>query len=573
MKKKLLLSCCIALLAVGCNCIDCGDTGISVTPPTLLLSYDWDKEFPNDYISEEASATLISSYNWTLSTYDQSRIQLSQIGLNGFGGAFPFKVSYTGAFMQLIQEELIPAMQSGTPLEKFPYNVEIGGYKMTTMTFTSNDGQTASLSVYYPADDPSQPFTLWQGDDITLTDEDHRHPDQIEFEIDFGLGFESVGAPNFNNGNGSKPADRYYLAFETTLAARIDPEITIGAMNFALNNSIKNNLLAHLGEVWEAYNEQRQYGDQYIDTDFFNTYSTKSAYTSTATTLLEQSSLLELDIERDQDQAKFFFTFDRDLKLAYPTIDARSRNFPDDYYASCPQVSIIDIIRNIITNSNATIGTYTLSLSDEEVTLLQKAYDVKIKGKLWVTRQEEIDAPAVTEITLTANNLHLYLNNSFDGNISLGAVPFDFNINQDAYTFDPEGGTPNACGGWEYTFGEHWVHNMSTAERYGFRLELNTNPDRYLVGGRTYRWCYAPQLLWKHKIDLSMSSLNRLLTEFGSKISWDASGKGLHIGKIHYKDITGATCVVEVYLGMSPIELMVLLNITESETESDSESM
>ena len=560
MKKNVLLSCCIALLAVGCDCLDCGNTGISVTPPTLLLSYYWDKEFPDAYTAEEAGATLISSHNWELTTYDPSRIQLSQIGLNGTGGIHPFKVSYTEDFMKVIQEELIPAMRDETPLEEFPYSDEVGGYKMSTLTFTSNEGQTASLSVFYYAA-PPQPFTLWQGGDITLIDtpflyeiEEIQHPE----------------APNFNfYDDWFIPAGPGSMAFETTLSARINSDIQIGEGNLTLNEDIKADLLAHLEEVWNAYTLQ-QTNDGNIDTEFFNTYVDANAYTNAATTLLAQSSLLKLNVKRDLNRAEFHFSFDRELTLPYPIINEIGALNSNRYHALCPNVSVIDIIRNIITQSNATIGIYTLELSNDAGSLLRKDYAVKIDGKLWVTQENDIEASSVTEVSITKENfnkLYLYFNNSFDGQISIENIPFKLTVEGENLTYHPD-----RCDYFPglaiYIFGSY----IGLYNRNCFQLEFNVGTNhRYLYGldinsalPPPFQWWYAPQLLRQHKIDLSKSCFYDILYNSNIKVFWDISGKGLPIGKIHYKDATDASCEVMVYLKITAADLRVLLHTEET---------
>ena len=558
MKRNLLLSCCIALLAVGCNCFDCKNVGISVSPPALLLSYSWDMDFPDDYTSEEAGAILRSSHNWKISAYDQSRIQLSHIDLSGTGGVFHFKVSYTEAFMQVIQEELIPAMKSGTPLKKFPYNSTIDGYKITTVIFTSDEGQTASLSVYYPAYVPPTPtITLWTGDDITLVDKSYLFKTP---------GVIASPAPNFEfTGGKIIPTGSGALAFGVTLTAEMDSYINIGGMSFVLNNSIKTKLMAHLEDTWDAYETQRQhynnngYGSD-VDIAFFQAYSTKEAYIGAATALLEQSSLLKLNVDRNQNQAEFHFSFDQELMLLYPTIDIPNSypSYYDNYYDFCPVVSIIDIIRNIITDPDATIGVYTLELSHGNELLLRKAYNVKIEGKLWVTQQDKIDASPIAEITLTKDNYHLYLNNSFDGEISVEVIPFDFKIDGVDFRLDPADAIRNSCsGGYSFRFGNH-VFWVTYSGRGGFQLEYL---EQY-VGAWTLplRWWHTPQLLMKHRIDLSDSCFAYMVAGLpNNDIFWDISGKGLPIGNIRYTDTTGVTRMVNVYLGMTASELREFL--------------
>jgi len=133
--KKMKLCIFVALTALcitGCDCLDCGTIGSSITANTVIVTKDVDGTF----VSNPGDITLISSCAWTATNMTPEYIDFDYP--SGSGGAFNFPVHLTQALKDALNAD--PS--------QFPGG-ENGLRIIGTIRFDSNCDDSFDLYIYY----------------------------------------------------------------------------------------------------------------------------------------------------------------------------------------------------------------------------------------------------------------------------------------------------------------------------------------------------------------------------------------------------------------------------------------
>ena len=171
MKKFAVLSLCATLLAVACSCHDCGEATFSVNPELLYLNYSGN-------VSTTEQIGIASSNPWT-ANYDADKLILSQA--SGQGGRSNVAISLTSAFMA----------QFAANIDSYIYDAAHEGYFISTVHFTSDDGQTDKVDVYYKIG------VGLEASEIVL--EDKAHEATLRFSKSLNIGaYSAAGAVDFS---------------------------------------------------------------------------------------------------------------------------------------------------------------------------------------------------------------------------------------------------------------------------------------------------------------------------------------------------------------------------------------
>ena len=131
MKKVFVFIALTALCIAGCDCPDCGNTGLWVNPTEVFIYED----AIGSGLGVPERVTLKSSYNWTATNQNPEYMDFANT--SGEGGIFAFPVN------------LKPAFFTAFAADPTQFPLGANGYYVGQIRFAYGNGDVATVAVYY----------------------------------------------------------------------------------------------------------------------------------------------------------------------------------------------------------------------------------------------------------------------------------------------------------------------------------------------------------------------------------------------------------------------------------------